>query len=145
MCHDLLNTDWNEYVHKVKPKSGHKFSFMQRLLKDEQNYQRDRTKRFWEAGAGSCIWRRWAKRCDKFSSDATRENKLGLMMIHSVAYPENFEGEKGLKLMQLAGLSQDDMNAVNNMRLLDDTLATERKSKGDFSLNFGSQKKKHAI
>ncbi|KAI3940925.1 hypothetical protein MKW92_036156 [Papaver armeniacum] len=77
--------------------------------------------------------------------DATRENKLRLMMIYSVAYPKKFEGEKGLKLMQLAGLSPDDMTAVNNMRLLDDTLATEKKSKGGFSLNFGSQKKKHAI
>ncbi|KAI3903683.1 hypothetical protein MKW98_032337 [Papaver atlanticum] len=77
--------------------------------------------------------------------DATRENKLRLLMIYSVAYPEKFEGEKGLKLMQLAGLSEDDMTAVNNMRLLDDTLATEKKSKGGFSLNFGSQKKKHAI
>ncbi|KAI3896041.1 hypothetical protein MKX03_031985 [Papaver bracteatum] len=81
----------------------------------------------------------------RMKKDATRENKLRLLMIYSVAYPEKFEGEKGLKLMQLAGLSQDDMTAVNNMRLLDDTLATEKKSKGGFSLNFGSQKKKHAI
>ncbi|KAI3974632.1 hypothetical protein MKX01_029622 [Papaver californicum] len=77
--------------------------------------------------------------------DATRENKLRLMMIYSVAYPEKFEGEQGLKLMQLAGLSHDDMNAVNNTRLLDDTFATEKKSTGDFSLMFSSQTKKRAI
>ncbi|MCL7046054.1 hypothetical protein MKW94_006875 [Papaver nudicaule] len=77
--------------------------------------------------------------------DATRENKLRLMMIYSVAYPENFEGEKGQKLMQLAGLSHDDMNAVNNMRLLDGSSATEKNSTGVFSLKFDSQKKKRAI
>ncbi|KAI3915711.1 hypothetical protein MKX01_015536 [Papaver californicum] len=77
--------------------------------------------------------------------DANRENKLRLMMIYSVAYPENFEGEKGQKLMQLAGLSHDDMNAVNNMRLLDGSSATEKNSTGVFSLKFDSQKKKHAI
>ncbi|XP_026388097.1 SNARE-interacting protein KEULE-like [Papaver somniferum] len=77
--------------------------------------------------------------------DAPRENKLRLMMIYSVAYPENFEGEKGQKLMQLAGLSHDDMNAVNNMRLLDGSSASEKNSSGVFSLKFESQKKKRAI
>ncbi|KAI3973011.1 hypothetical protein MKX01_019669 [Papaver californicum] len=77
--------------------------------------------------------------------DATRENKLRLMMIYSVTYPENFEGEKGQKLMQLAGLSHDDMNAVNNMRLLDGSSSTEKNYTGIFSLKFDSQKKKRAI
>ena len=33
--------------------------------------------------------------------DATRENKLRLMMIYSIVYPEKFEGDKAAKLMQV--------------------------------------------
>ncbi|MCL7042568.1 hypothetical protein MKW94_026480 [Papaver nudicaule] len=84
--------------------------------------------------------RREVKKFMTTKLDATRENKLRLLMIYSVAYPDGFEGEKGLKLMQLAGLSHGDMNAVNNMRLFD--CATKKNCTGIFKL--GSQKK-HAI
>ena len=33
--------------------------------------------------------------------DATTENKLRLLMIYASVYPEKFEGDKGLKLMQV--------------------------------------------
>lgn len=33
--------------------------------------------------------------------DATRESKLRLLMIYAAIYPEKFEGEKGLKMMQV--------------------------------------------
>lgn len=33
--------------------------------------------------------------------DATRENKLRLLMIYAAMYPEKFEGDKGAKLMQV--------------------------------------------
>ena len=33
--------------------------------------------------------------------DASRENKLRLLMIYASIYPEKFEGDKGTKLMQV--------------------------------------------
>ncbi|KAF8413042.1 hypothetical protein HHK36_001016 [Tetracentron sinense] len=76
--------------------------------------------------------------------DATPENKLRLLMIYAALYPEKFEGDKGLKLMQLARISSDDMNAVNNMRLLEGSSNTKKTSTGGFSLKFDVQKRKHA-
>ncbi|XP_072971201.1 SNARE-interacting protein KEULE-like [Typha angustifolia] len=75
--------------------------------------------------------------------DASPENKLRLLMIYSLIYPEKFESDKGEKLMQLAKLSPDDMNAVNNMRYLGG-LDGKKTSGSGFSLKFDSQKKKHA-
>lgn len=37
-----------------------------------------------------------------FVQEATRENKLRLLMIYASIYPEKFEGDKGVKLMQVA-------------------------------------------
>ncbi|XP_057977797.1 SNARE-interacting protein KEULE isoform X2 [Malania oleifera] len=76
--------------------------------------------------------------------DVTRENKLRLLMIYASIYPEKFEGEKGSKLMQLAGLMPDDMNAVNNMRLLEGASDSKKSSSGAFSLKFDVHKRKHA-
>ncbi|CAM0945672.1 unnamed protein product [Alopecurus aequalis] len=55
--------------------------------------------------------------------------------------PEKFESDKGTKLMQLAGLSADDMIAVNNMCCL--CADTKRPSGGGFTLKFDVHKKKH--
>ncbi|KAL6851495.1 hypothetical protein ACP4OV_020428 [Aristida adscensionis] len=74
--------------------------------------------------------------------DVSRENKLRLLMIYAAINPEKFESEKGAKLMQLAGLSADDMIAVNNMRFLCGP-DTKKPSAGAFSLKFDLQKKKH--
>ncbi|KAJ8767662.1 hypothetical protein K2173_018220 [Erythroxylum novogranatense] len=76
--------------------------------------------------------------------DASRENKLRLLMILASIYPEKFEGEKGLNLMKLAKLPDDDMNAVNNMRLLGGASDTKKGSGGTFSLKFDIHKKKRA-
>ncbi|KAF6148130.1 hypothetical protein GIB67_011905 [Kingdonia uniflora] len=76
--------------------------------------------------------------------DATPENKLRLLMIYSAVSPEKFEGDKGSKLMQLARLSPDDMNAVTNMRLLEGSSDAKKTSTSSFSLKFDVQKKKHA-
>ncbi|KAF5729904.1 Sec1/munc18-like (SM) proteins superfamily isoform 2 [Tripterygium wilfordii] len=76
--------------------------------------------------------------------DVTRENKLRLLMILAAIYPEKFEGEKGLNLMKLAKLPPDDMNAVNNMRLLGPAPDTKKSSTGAFSLKFDIHKKKRA-
>ncbi|KAB2620671.1 SNARE-interacting protein KEULE-like [Pyrus ussuriensis x Pyrus communis] len=73
--------------------------------------------------------------------DTTGENKLRLLMILAAIYPEKFEGEKGLNLMKLAKLPPDDMNAVNNMKLLGGAPDT-KKSTGAFSLKFDIHKKK---
>ncbi|VAI57676.1 unnamed protein product [Triticum turgidum subsp. durum] len=72
----------------------------------------------------------------------SRENKLRLLMIYAAINPEKFESDKGTKMMQLAGLSADDMIAVNNMRCL--CTDTKKSSGGAFTLKFDVQKKKHA-
>ncbi|XP_071678723.1 probable protein transport Sec1a isoform X1 [Lolium perenne] len=71
----------------------------------------------------------------------SRENKLRLLMIYAAINPEKFESDKGTKLMQLAGLSTDDMIAVNNMRCL--CADTKKASGGGFTLKFDVHKKKH--
>uniref|UniRef100_A0A2P2M8R7 SNARE-interacting protein KEULE-like n=4 Tax=Rhizophora mucronata TaxID=61149 RepID=A0A2P2M8R7_RHIMU len=76
--------------------------------------------------------------------DATHENKLRLIMVLAAIYPEKFESEKGLNLMKLARLPNDDMNAVHNMRLLGLSSDTKKSSSGAFSLKFDSHKKKRA-
>ncbi|XP_048319733.1 SNARE-interacting protein KEULE [Ziziphus jujuba] len=76
--------------------------------------------------------------------DTTRENKLRLLMILAAIYPEKFDGEKGLNLMKLAKLQPEDMNAVNNLRLLGGSSETKKTSTGPFSLKFDMHKKKRA-
>ncbi|XP_058190984.1 SNARE-interacting protein KEULE-like isoform X1 [Rhododendron vialii] len=76
--------------------------------------------------------------------DVTRENKLRLLMIYAACYPEKFESDKITKLMELARLPPEDMNAVNNMRLLEGSSDTKKNSIGAFSLKFDVHKKKHA-
>ncbi|CAL4888033.1 unnamed protein product [Urochloa decumbens] len=73
----------------------------------------------------------------------SRENKLRLLMIYAALNPEKFESDKGAKLMQLAGLSADDMIAVNNMRCLCGP-DTKKSSGGGFTLKFDVHKKKQA-
>ncbi|TKW39009.1 hypothetical protein SEVIR_1G148700v4 [Setaria viridis] len=70
----------------------------------------------------------------------SRENKLRLLMIYAALNPEKFESDKGAKLMQLAGLSVDDMIAVNNMRCLCGP-DTKKSSGGGFTLKFDVHKK----
>ncbi|KAL6007963.1 STXBP unc-18 S1 [Asimina triloba] len=76
------------------------------------------------------------------NQEVSRENRLRLLMIYAAIYPEKFEADKGLKLMQLARLPSDDMNAVKNMRYL--AGSESKKTSGVFSLKFDGQKKKHA-
>ncbi|KAJ1279159.1 hypothetical protein BS78_04G133800 [Paspalum vaginatum] len=73
----------------------------------------------------------------------SRENKLRLLMIYAALNSEKFESDKGAKLMQLAGLSADDMIAVNNMRCLCGP-DTKKSSGGGFTLKFDVHKKKHS-
>ncbi|XP_020553350.1 protein transport Sec1a-like isoform X2 [Sesamum indicum] len=75
--------------------------------------------------------------------EGTNENKLRLMMVYAAVYPEKFEGDKALKLMQLAKLSDSDMKAVKNMKLIEGS-DSRKSSKGTFSLKFDSAKRKHA-
>ncbi|KAI7994044.1 SNARE-interacting protein KEULE [Camellia lanceoleosa] len=78
------------------------------------------------------------------NQDVTRENKLRLLMIYAACYPEKFEDDKMTKLMELARLPPEDMNAVNNMRLLEGSSDTKKSSTGAFSLKFDVHKNKHA-
>ncbi|XP_021901873.1 SNARE-interacting protein KEULE-like isoform X2 [Carica papaya] len=74
--------------------------------------------------------------------DATRENKLRLLMVLAAIYPEKFDGEKGQNLMKLAKLPPDDMNAVNNMRLIAPPADAKKGSSGAFTLKFDIHKKR---
>uniref|UniRef100_A0A0E0NEC7 SNARE-interacting protein KEULE n=1 Tax=Oryza rufipogon TaxID=4529 RepID=A0A0E0NEC7_ORYRU len=74
----------------------------------------------------------------------SRENKLRLLMIYAAINPDKFESDKGEKLMQLAGLSTDDMIAVSNMRCLCGP-DTKKSSGGGFTLKFDVHKKKHGL
>ncbi|KAI3727528.1 hypothetical protein L6452_16144 [Arctium lappa] len=77
--------------------------------------------------------------------DATRENKLRLLMIYAATHPEKFESDKLAKLMELARLPSDDMNAVYNMRYLEGSSEAKKNSIGAFSLKFDVHKKKHGL
>ncbi|KAJ8620084.1 hypothetical protein MRB53_028613 [Persea americana] len=76
------------------------------------------------------------------NQESTPENKLRLLMIYAVTSPEKFEGDKGTKLMQLAKLSHEDMDAVNIFRHFFGT-ETKKASGGGFSLKFDGQRKKN--
>ncbi|CAA2986981.1 SNARE-interacting protein KEULE-like isoform X2 [Olea europaea var. sylvestris] len=76
--------------------------------------------------------------------DVTREHKLRLLMIYAAVYPEKFEDGKIAKLMELARLSEEDTNAVYNMRLLEASSETKKSSIIPFSLKFDVHKKKQA-
>ncbi|KAL3499481.1 hypothetical protein ACH5RR_038574 [Cinchona calisaya] len=77
------------------------------------------------------------------NQDVARENKLRLLMIYAAVHPEKFEGDKVAKLMELARLPQEDMNAVYNMRLLEGAPESKKNSIVPFSLKFDVHKKKH--
>lgn len=79
----------------------------------------------------------------RMNQDVTRENKLRLLMIYAAVHPEKFEGDKIAKLIELARLPQDDMNAVYNMRLLEAAPENKKGSIVPFSLKFDVHKKKH--
>ncbi|PHT58028.1 SNARE-interacting protein KEULE [Capsicum baccatum] len=76
--------------------------------------------------------------------DETRKSKLCLLMIYAAVYPEKLDSDKLSKLMELARLPQDNMNAVYNMRLMGGSTDNKKNSLGAFSLKFNIHKKKHA-
>ncbi|ESW27592.1 hypothetical protein PHAVU_003G215400 [Phaseolus vulgaris] len=78
------------------------------------------------------------------NEDTTRENKLRLLMILASIYPEKFEGEKGLNLMKVARLTDDDAIAINNLRMLEGEPDTKKTSMSSFALKFDMHKKKRA-
>lgn len=76
--------------------------------------------------------------------DMSPENKLRLLIIYAIVYPEKFEGDKGEKLMQLAKLPRDDMNVINSLRYLSGSDTKTSSRTGGLSLKFDAQKKKNA-
>ncbi|BAF18636.1 Os06g0135900 [Oryza sativa Japonica Group] len=76
--------------------------------------------------------------------DMSPENKLRLLIIYAIVYPEKFEGDKGEKLMQLAKLPHDEMDAINSLRYLVGSDTKKASRPGGFSLKFDAQKKKNA-
>ncbi|XP_025015454.1 SNARE-interacting protein KEULE isoform X2 [Ricinus communis] len=72
--------------------------------------------------------------------DASRENKLRLLMILAAVYPEKFDSKEDLDLMKLSRLSQCDIDAVKNMRLLG-CPESKKSSAGPFSLKFDIHKR----
>lgn len=78
------------------------------------------------------------------NQNASPENKLRLLMIYASVYPEKFEDDKALKIMQLAKLSTEDMKVVKNMRLLAGSDSKKASAAHSFSLKFNAQKTKQA-
>ncbi|KAG4933115.1 hypothetical protein AAZX31_17G131200 [Glycine max] len=78
------------------------------------------------------------------NEDTTRENKLRLLMILASIYPEKFEAEKGLNLMKVAKLTDEDAIAINNLRMLGGEPDTKTTSTSSFALKFDMHKKKRA-
>ncbi|XP_008659325.1 probable protein transport Sec1b isoform X1 [Zea mays] len=76
--------------------------------------------------------------------DMSPENKMRLLIIYAIVYPEKFEGDKGEKLMQLAKLPHDDMDIINCLGYLDGSNTKKSSRTGTFSLKFDAQKKKNA-
>ncbi|KAD4384748.1 hypothetical protein E3N88_24916 [Mikania micrantha] len=72
----------------------------------------------------------------KFMQDVTHEYKVRLLMIYAATHPEKFESDELKKLMEIAYLSPDDMNAVYNMRFLEAAPET---------ISSNNHKKKHGI
>ncbi|XP_071735127.1 SNARE-interacting protein KEULE-like [Rutidosis leptorrhynchoides] len=81
----------------------------------------------------------------KTKPDAPRENKLRLLMIYAATHPEKFESDTLVKLMELARLPSSDTNAVYNMRFLEGSSDTKKKSTGALSLKIFAHKKKHDL
>ncbi|MFS7913869.1 putative sec1-like protein [Helianthus anomalus] len=79
----------------------------------------------------------------KEQMDIPQEYKVRLLMIYAATRPEKFESDKLTKLMELANLSRDDMNAVYNMRFLE--AAPETKTTGALSVKLHLKKKKHGL
>ncbi|KAK8945913.1 SNARE-interacting protein KEULE [Platanthera guangdongensis] len=77
------------------------------------------------------------------NQNLSQENKLRLLMIYACVYPEKIEGDAGIKLMQLAKLSTEDMSTVSNLKYLGG-LDTKKASGVNFSLKFDTQKRNHA-
>ncbi|MED6106852.1 hypothetical protein PIB30_008551 [Stylosanthes scabra] len=76
--------------------------------------------------------------------DAPHEYKLRLIMILAAVYPEKFEGEKGINLMKVARLTDEDITAVNNLRMLGGQPDTKKSLTAAFGLKFDIQKKRAA-
>ncbi|KAK4365315.1 hypothetical protein RND71_016673 [Anisodus tanguticus] len=149
MCHELLNMHENKYVHEVPGKAGGPPEKEDDLLKDhdpiwlrrritlsQRIKQHKCVKKliFGDAEAAELI------KFLKVYQHVKPENRLRLLMIYAVIYPEKFEIEKD-KLMELARLPEDDMNVVYNMILLEGS--TDNKSSlGPFYLIFDFYKKK---
>ncbi|RLN11521.1 putative protein transport Sec1b [Panicum miliaceum] len=72
--------------------------------------------------------------------DMSPENKLRLLIIYAIVYPEKFEGDKGEKLMQLAKLPHDDMDVIKCLRYLEGVDTKKSSRTGTFSLKFDAQK-----
>ncbi|XP_022145308.1 protein transport Sec1a-like isoform X2 [Momordica charantia] len=78
------------------------------------------------------------------NQNSSPENKLRLLMVYASVYPEKFEDDRAIKIMQLAKLSADDMKVIKNMRLLGGSESKKASSTDGFSLKFNAQKTKQA-
>ncbi|KAL6861557.1 hypothetical protein ACP4OV_017257 [Aristida adscensionis] len=80
----------------------------------------------------------------KQDMDLSPENKLRLLIVYAIVYPEKFEGEKGEKLLQLAKLPYDNMTVIDSLKYLGGSDTKKSSRTGGFSLKFDAQKKKNA-
>uniref|UniRef100_A0A0E0JZG0 SNARE-interacting protein KEULE n=1 Tax=Oryza punctata TaxID=4537 RepID=A0A0E0JZG0_ORYPU len=154
MCHDLLCMDGNKYVHEVPSRNGSSTERRDVLLEDHDPiwvelrhaHIADLLNCSKQGKLNNIIREQGLRDVGQLEQDlgVSRENKLRLLMIYAAINPEKFESDKGEKLMQLAGLSTDDMIAVSNMRCLCGP-DTKKSSGGGFTLKFDVHKKKHGL
>ncbi|KAL1812872.1 hypothetical protein DCAR_0625131 [Daucus carota subsp. sativus] len=77
--------------------------------------------------------------------DVTSDNKLRLLLIYAAIHGNKLENDKLKKLMELAKLPDEDMNAVYTMRKLDGSSDTKKSSMRPFTLKFNVNRRKSSF
>ncbi|KAJ4827948.1 hypothetical protein Tsubulata_029131 [Turnera subulata] len=146
MCHDLLNMEGNKYVHEVPSRTGGPPEKKDVLLEEHDPiwlelrhaHIADASERLHEKMT-NFISKNKAAKIQHGSRDGELSTRDLQQMVQ--ALPQYSEQIDKLSLhVELAKLPQDDMNAVNNMRLLGGVSETKKSSTGAFSLKFDIHK-----
>ncbi|KAL0411818.1 UNVERIFIED_CONTAM: protein transport Sec1a [Sesamum latifolium] len=148
MCHDLLNLEGNKYVHEVPSKSGDQPERKEVLLEDHDPVWLE-LRHTHIAEASERLHDKMANFVSKNKAAQLQQRDAGELSTRDIqklvqALPQYNEQMEKLSLhVALAKLSDSDMKAVKNMKLIEG-YDSRKTSKGTFSLKFDSVKRKHA-
>ncbi|XP_048538044.1 SNARE-interacting protein KEULE-like [Triticum urartu] len=160
MCHDLLCMDGNKYIHEVSSKNGSASEKKEVLLEDHDpvwlelrhSHIADASERLHDKMTHFVSKNKAAQLQQARTGGELSTRDLQKMVQALPQYTDQIDKlslhvEVGCYVVRdgskfLAGLSADDMIAVNNMRCL--CTDTKKSSGGGFTLKFDVQKKKHA-